>query len=151
MSQDKDHEQAPSGFKVDDRRMFNAEGEPVERESRPSPEKSVATPSSSVQEGGANRRAPSERAAQEATEGVDFSSFVLSLATSAMAYLGEVPDPSTGKKVENLEGAKQMIDILSILKEKTQGNLESDEDRLLGSLLYELRMKYLSKARVIKL
>jgi len=149
MSQEKDREEAPSGFKVDDRRKFTSEGEPVgpgagqkagPASTRP-PEKDVRS----------ERGEPAPETDQQAGEAVDFASFVLSLATSAMAYMGEVPDPANGKKVENLEGAKQMIDILSMLREKTQGNLEADEERLIGSLLYELRMKYLSKARIINL
>ncbi|MGW8179049.1 MAG: DUF1844 domain-containing protein, partial [bacterium] len=71
-------------------------------------------------------------------------------ATTALAHLGEVADPATGEKTENLVAAKQMIDILSLLEEKTKGNLESDEERLLESLLYELRMKYLNQAKIIK-
>ena len=150
MSQDKDREEVASAFKVEDRRMFTSEGEPIGTGSGQKAGQSPRRPPEP--EGRPRRQEPSsaETNPQE-SEAVDFSSFVLSLATSAMAYLGEVPDPATGKKVEHLEGAKQMIDILSMLKAKTQGNLEADEERLIASLLYELRMKYLSKARVINL
>lgn len=148
MSQDREQDQESSRFKVDDRRMFTPEGEPV---GRPTGEPAgQAARSSEVKPQPQRQEGPAEKAT-EGQETVDFASFVLSLATSAMAYLGEVPDPATGTKVENLEGAKQMIDILSMLQEKTKGNLEKDEDRLISSLLYELRMKYLSKARAIKL
>ena len=76
---------------------------------------------------------------------IDFSAFVLSLATTAMSHLGEVPDPTTGKRELNLEGAKQIIDILCMLKDKTRGNLTNDEEQMIEHFLYELRMKYLSK------
>ena len=76
---------------------------------------------------------------------IDFSTFVLSLATTAMSHLGEVPDPATGKNETNLDGAKQIIDILCMLKEKTSGNLSREESQMMEHFLYELRMKYLSK------
>ncbi|MEJ2083331.1 MAG: DUF1844 domain-containing protein [Acidobacteriota bacterium] len=145
----KEKEQESSRFKVDDRRMFTPEGEPVGRGADEPKDRNPRSPATEP-----DRPVGQERAAERPNQGdetVDFASFVLSLATSAMAYLGEVPDPASGKMVENLEGAKQMIDILSMLQEKTKGNLEKDEDRLISSLLYELRMKYLGKARVIKL
>ncbi|MCH8818989.1 MAG: DUF1844 domain-containing protein [Acidobacteria bacterium] len=81
---------------------------------------------------------------------MNFSSFLLSLATTGMVHLGEIPEPTTGQKLENLEAASQMIDILGILKEKTEGNLLSEESQLLESLLYELRMKFLSKSNVVQ-
>lgn len=74
-----------------------------------------------------------------------FSTFILSLASSGLMHLGEVPDPATGKPAENIALAKHSIDILSMLQEKTAGGLDSDETRLLEGLLYELRMKYLVK------
>ena len=77
---------------------------------------------------------------------IDFSAFVLSLATTAMSHLGEVPDPATGKNETSLEGAKEIIEILCMLKDKTRGNLTYEENRMLEHFLYELRMKYLSKS-----
>lgn len=149
MSEEKEQEKASSGFKVDDRRMFTSEGMPVDHAEGSGKAESTRGPAVGTERPAAARE--SKGSTVEDQESVDFASFVLSLATSAMAYLGEVPDPSTGQKVENLDGAKQMIDILSMLQAKTKGNLEEDEDRLISSLLYELRMKYLSKAQVIKL
>ena len=82
---------------------------------------------------------------------MDFSSFLLSLATTAMMHLGEIPDPVAGGSNQNLEAAKQMVDILSILQKKSEGNRTADESRLLEELLYELRMKYLAKTKMIDL
>ncbi len=73
---------------------------------------------------------------------MDFSTFVLSLATSAMVNLGEVPRPDEDKTAVDLPAAKQIIDILGVLAEKTRGNLDEAEDKLLHSLLYDLRVKY---------
>ena len=75
--------------------------------------------------------------------GIDFSTFILSLSTSALYHLGLVEDPQTGKRGEpDLTLASQTIDTLAILQEKTRGNLDAEEDRLLESLLYELRMRF---------
>ncbi len=73
---------------------------------------------------------------------VTFSAFVLSIASSALVHLGEVPDPESGEIGRSLEVAKHNIDILSMLKDKTAGNLDADEMRLIDSVLYELRLKY---------
>ena len=82
---------------------------------------------------------------------MDFASFLLSLATTGMVHLGEIPEPSTGQKSEDLEGARQMIEILDIMKEKTEGNLSGEESKLLENLLYELRMKFMSKSKAVEL
>ena len=73
---------------------------------------------------------------------LDFSTFVLSLATSAMVNLGEVPSPEGDEVHVDLPAAKQIIDILGILAAKTQGNLDEAEEKLLQSLLYDLRIKF---------
>ena len=73
---------------------------------------------------------------------VTFSAFVLSIASSALVHLGEVPDPESGEVRRNLNVAKHNIDILSMLKDKSVGNLDADEMRLIDSVLYELRLKY---------
>ena len=65
--------------------------------------------------------------------------------------LGEVPNPYTNKKEEDLESARHTVDILTILQEKTRGNLSKEEDHLLDSVLYELRMKFMAKTNKIKL
>jgi len=74
-----------------------------------------------------------------------FSTFVLSLASSALVQLGEVPDPSTNEKHEDLVLAKHSIDILSMLQDKIKNGLDAEETRLLEGLLYELRMKFVMK------
>lgn len=74
-----------------------------------------------------------------------FSTFVLSLASSAMVQLGEVPHPETGETGLDLNLAKHTIDTIAMLREKTKGNLSPDENRLVEGLLYELRMKFVMK------
>ncbi len=74
-----------------------------------------------------------------------FSTFVLSLASTALVQLGEVPDPNTGGANPNIPLAKHTIDILSMLKDKAENGLDAEEKRLIDGLLYELRMKYVLK------
>lgn len=78
---------------------------------------------------------------------VTFSTFVLSLASSALAQLGEVPNPETGQVEENIELARHTIDVLTMLRDKTTACLDAEEKRLLEGLLYEVRMKYVIKTR----
>ncbi len=78
---------------------------------------------------------------------VNFSTFVFSLSSSVLLHLGEMPDPATNKKVVNLSLAKQSIDILAMLHEKTSGNLDEEEENLLKNLLYELRVKYVAHSK----
>ena len=76
-----------------------------------------------------------------------FSTFILSLSTSVLVNLGELPDPLKNEKDINLPLAKQTIGIIEMLMEKTKGNLTEDEDRLIDSMLYDLRMKYVEAAK----
>lgn len=76
-----------------------------------------------------------------------FSTFILSLASSALVHLGEVAEPSTGKFDEQLLMAEHTIDLLSMLEEKIKNGLDEDEQRLLSGILYELRMKFVVKKK----
>jgi len=79
---------------------------------------------------------------------VTFSSLVISLATTAAVHFGDLADPVTGQPGKpNLDGARQMIEILGILQEKTRGNLDSDESTILERVLYELRMRFVEAQR----
>ena len=78
---------------------------------------------------------------------VTFTTFVLSLASSGLVQLGEVPDPDTGAVQENLLMAKHTIDVLTMLRDKTHACLDGDEKQLMEGLLYELRMKYVLKTK----
>ena len=78
---------------------------------------------------------------------VTFGSFVHSLAMSALVHLGEIPDPSVGAMSPNLPLARQTIDLLDVLAKKTAGNLDEDEDKLLSTLLGDLRLKYVQASK----
>jgi hypothetical protein len=77
------------------------------------------------------------------TEGLSFTAFVLSLASTAAIHFGDLPDPSGEPSAPNLAGAAQMIDILALLDQKTRGNLTAEERQVLEQVLYELRMRYI--------
>ena len=74
---------------------------------------------------------------------LSFTAFVLSLGSTAAIHFGDLPDPLSGARAEpNLEGAAQMIEILSLLEQKTRGNLTAEEREVLTQVLYELRMRF---------
>jgi hypothetical protein len=76
---------------------------------------------------------------------VTFTAFVMSLNTSALFHLGEISDPATGKKEQDLVLVKHTIDTLQLLEEKTKGNLTDEEQDLLRNALYDLKMRYVAK------
>ncbi|MAX17391.1 MAG: hypothetical protein CMH73_04380 [Nitrospina sp.] len=78
---------------------------------------------------------------------LDFSTFIMSLTSSAFYHLGDIADPETGKTETNLPAVQQTIDMLIMLKEKTQGNLTEEEAKLLEQLVYELQMKFVAKSK----
>ena len=75
---------------------------------------------------------------------IDFGTFVMSLASSVLVHLGEIAHPDSSQSESNLPLAKQTIDILGMLQDKTRGNLSNEEQQLLTNLLYDLRMKYVA-------
>jgi hypothetical protein len=81
---------------------------------------------------------------------IDFATFVLSLSHSALMHLGEAPHPETNKFEANLQLAKQDIDLLGLLEDKTKGNLTGDEERLLAQVLFDLRMRYVEHSKTGK-
>ena len=91
----------------------------------------------------ADETRPASAPGDDERPALTFAAFVLSLAHTAAVHFGDVPDPVTGKPAEaSLPAAQQMIDILSLLEQKTRGNLSAEERQLLDQLLYELRMRY---------
>lgn len=136
-------EERERSFKVTDHRAFTAEGDPKE---------SVDSKDSATEPAPSSTRArPDEPPSESSPPPIDFASFLLSLGTNGMIHLGEIPDPATGQKAENLEGARHTIDLLAMLQKKTEGNLTPDESHLFNQLLYELRMKFVTKQKPIQL
>ena len=83
---------------------------------------------------------------RKGAEGIDFYTFCLSLGSSAFVHLGDAPHPEGGAAAPNLVLAKQTIDILGMLQEKTKGNLSEEEARFLDNLLVDLRLRFVTKA-----
>jgi hypothetical protein len=82
---------------------------------------------------------------------LSFTAFVLSLASTAAIHFGDLPDPVSGESSEpNLDGAAQMIEILSLLEQKTRGNLTAEERQILEQVLYELRMRFVEVSGIGK-
>ena len=86
--------------------------------------------------------------APKALATMDFSTFVMSLGSSAMVNLGQVPAPGQETTTVDLPAAKQIIDILGLLKEKTEGNLDEAEEKLLSGLVYELRIQFVDAQKL---
>lgn len=136
------------GFKVADRRRFSETGEARdssdadgESTSKEEPTRS-APPPASVEEAAA-----SHGASADAPPEINFTTFIIGLSAQALAHLGEIPDPMHQAVRVDLEAARQVIDIIGLLQEKTKGNLDSAEAPLLESVLYDLRMKYVERVR----
>jgi uncharacterized protein DUF1844 len=169
---DSEEEEKPKAFKVDDRRRFSPEGElkpefqgadepaatartdaPPGGSGETAASAAAASASASTSAGSARTadRPSSAESRARANAGVapeiTFGTFVVGLSTQALVHLGEIPDPLSGQPSADLAAAQQLIDIIAILKEKTQGNLDRDEDALLETILFELRMKYVERAR----
>ena len=140
-----DEEIEGKGFVIKDRRRFTEEGEPKEETA---PEEQAEEPESTTQEEVKDRAKKEEEVTQEMPfPEINFSTFIFSLNTSALLHLGEIPDPATGKQQEDLAMAKQTIDLIAMLQEKTRGNLAPDEENLVKHILYDLRLRYVQKAR----
>ncbi|MEE9219224.1 MAG: DUF1844 domain-containing protein [Acidobacteriota bacterium] len=135
-----------SKMKITDHRQFTPQGERRKQEPPEGrPERSEAPRAAPSSE--APRAAPSSEAATAPQQGAPspFAELLMSLFTSALVKMGELPDPQTGQPQKNLEEASQVIDILICLREKTAGNLAPEEDASLGNMLYELQMIYTQK------
>lgn len=83
---------------------------------------------------------------QQGSETLTFSAFVLGLASSALIHLGVHQNPDTGAITVDLTLARQSIDVLALLREKTRGNLSADEEQLFSSVLSDLRLRFVEKS-----
>jgi hypothetical protein len=130
------------GFKVQDRRRFSSEtGKP-----RDDTEK-ADSPETAAQERLEEKPGKERQATAETLPEINFSTFVFSLSTQALMHLGEIPNPLSGKVESDIPVAKQMIDIISVLREKTRGNLDQGEEKLMEDVLFDLRMKYVEAVK----
>lgn len=149
-------------FVVKDRRIFSQDGEvrpddddkdDNKKDDAASDQPDLDNQDKTTQTSSTARETPDGQA-QAAAEGeeegarfpeINFPTFVASLNASALVHLGVIEDPATGSKSKNLPMAKQTIDILSMLEEKTEGNLAPDEKNMLKNILYDLRILYVKE------
>jgi hypothetical protein len=131
------------GFTVQDRRRFSSDtGEPRDPTSE-EPSRSQKADSDRSVDDVASQRQSSEEPLPE----INFSTFVISLSTQVLMNLGEIPNPLTNAPEKDIPVAKQMIDILAMLQEKTRGNLNAGESKLMEEILFDLRMKYVEAVK----
>lgn len=137
-----EEEDESKGFQVRDRRRFTETGEVREEAASPgpvSPAESSPAPETEIARGfDAGTDQPLE---------ITLSTFLMSLSTQALMCLGEIPNPMSGKPEPDLLAVRELIDIISLLQEKTRGNLDAAEARLFEKILYDLRMRFVEKAR----
>ena len=139
-----EEEKKDKGFVIKDRRLFDESGAArVEEEIKPEDKKRAENPEEGPRTSPAEMDTPETEAAP--LPEINFASFIFSLSTTAMYHFGEFPDPVTKESQRNLPAAKQTIDILSILKTKTEGNLDEQEKQMLDGILYELRMRFIKE------
>jgi len=130
------------GFTVQDRRRFS----PDTGEARENTGAAVAGTAHETKEGGSDSQS-GEQSRQDLLPEINFSTFVISLSTQTLMQLGEIASPLSGKVETDIPAAKQMVDILGMLQEKTKGNLNSSEERLLEDILFDLRMRYVEAVK----
>jgi len=132
------------GFVVKDRRRF-VEGAEAE-ENKQEPRSEAASAAGEQKSARPEDASDKEEQARGPFPEVTLATFIFSLSSSALVHLGEIPEPQTNRTEVDLPIAKQIIDTLGMLQDKTKGNLDQDEERLLKSVLYDLRMRYIQKS-----
>jgi len=135
-------EKEESGFKVADRRLFTSEGDLRDAEPAEPAYRDGGIPTLDASPGSASK--PGQDMP------MTFEALIFSLSTTALLQLGLAPHPETGKQEKDLPGAKETIDILEILQQKTRGNLTADEGQLLEECLYDLKMTYVKALQAAK-
>jgi len=132
------------GFTVQDRRRFS----PDTGEARENTGTAAAgTTAQETKEGGSDSQSGERSQQHDLLPEINFSTFVISLSTQALMQLGEIASPLSGNVEADIPAAKQMVDILGMLQEKTKGNLNSSEERLMEDILFDLRMRYVEAVK----
>lgn len=141
MASEEEKQSEGKGFTVQDRRRFSPETGEARSDA---PEQA---PSAEPATGPSQSGETASESNQESLPEINFSAFIISLSTQALMHLGEIASPISGKVESDVPVAKQMIDILAMLKDKTRGNLNASEDRLMEDILFDLRMKYVEAVK----
>lgn len=135
------------GFIIKDRRIFpEGNQEPEENQEIDKKDDKKESARDEVKDQAQKETTPEERQKQEIhLPEINFATFIISLNASALVHLGVLEDPASGKKVKNLAMGKQTIDILSMMEEKTRGNLSKEEENMLKNILYDLKIIYVKE------
>jgi Domain of unknown function (DUF1844) len=153
MPQEREEEQSTQGFTVSDKRLFTREGQRRAVENEGEASRASAPPPPPRQEAPRPQQAPPRpqasgaRPSRQEVPPTDFSSLVLMLAQNVTMFLGQHPDPAMQQRYRDLSQAKHMIDILIMLREKTKGNLNIEEQQLLEEVVSQLQMAYVTVSR----
>ncbi|MGD9160374.1 MAG: DUF1844 domain-containing protein [Desulfobacteraceae bacterium] len=127
------------GFTVRDRRSFDEEGD-IKDEKETTGAKEPEQQTKEEQKETESTQAPP-------LPEVNFNSLIFSLSSSALLHIGEIADPQTGEKRVDLPMAKHSIDIISMLKDKTKGNLDNEEQQFIDNILTDLRLRYVKAVK----
>lgn len=132
-------------FQVRDRRRFTETGETREVEE----DTGTASETGETAEEPPRREEPPKTSGQRASGPVEItlSTFLMSLSTQALMLLGEIPNPISGETEKDLDGVAELISVISMLQEKTRGNLDEGETKLIEQILYDLRMRYVARVQ----
>jgi len=152
-----DDEEQPKAFQVKDRRRFTESGDvrenapdaPTEDKAGDAPVDATEGQPDADRAGAAGSTGSSPRAPElgDQSAEITLSTFLMSLSTQALICLGEIPNPMTGESETDLTAVREFIDVISMLQEKTRGNLDPSESSLFDKILFDLRMRFVEKAR----
>jgi hypothetical protein len=123
------------GFVIKDRRSLDEKGELKDKKPEEEPEKK------------ASKKETKEETKAPPLPEANFTSLIFSLSSTAFVHLGDIDDPQTGEKKTDLPLAKHTIDIIAMLKEKTEGNLTEEEQKFTDSILADLRWRYVKASK----
>ena len=124
------------GFVIKDKRSFDEKGELKDTKAEQEPRKKEP-----------EEQAPKKEAERPPLPEVNFTSLIFSLSSTALFHLGEIADPQSGKKAQDLPLAKHSIDTISMLQEKTKGNLTEEEQKFVDNVLTDLRWRYVKATK----
>lgn len=131
------------GFRVVDRRLFTAEGElRPEAVQQKQAEQTAVAPASHAEPGSRPAASPAAQEHEPPRSSPSFQLLIDFLARNAAVLLGGYADPRTGQAIVDLDGARELLDMLDALREKTRGNLTAEEERLLTDVLGSLKLSY---------
>lgn len=144
-----DETERDEGFKVTDKRRFTVEGEekPGGQSSSESEEARAQPGEPEKPKESADSQAQSETRRREPPPPLDFTTFVISLANTALFQLGLVKGAESDEPMKDLAGARQTIDLLALMEEKTRGNLTDQEQKILAETLFQLRMVFVEASK----